>query len=494
MLGMSDDWQWFWAGEGTRDRILRDEIGGLQASLSSASARTHRLSSQLAMLSGSIESRLSALSRAFDAYVELGDVREELTAYAEPAAVRREVIAAVEAIAGGRAADAVDPHDLDYWLPYAMNAVSALVADREATDDLARARSLAPESDLFVVAACGALGHGAAVADLLADVLTTDETLTGPQQAIWRAVTTGAYGNSLPDSLAAAWRPQLERVPTASWSAWVEAHGSTPSAGISWLRAAITETPLSTGVPTNELRTLVTQLIQRGMPAEEELLRRARELRALIEQPNTARSAADADAEAPTVLSEVQRALLDPTTDPTIRAALRQWAAPAMVEVVDALVSAATAVPPAEVTVRNGGSEVVVTAAGVDEDSLQAGVTRLQEAYVFSTRPLLGWSVGAGLAALLTVLLAVVGSGWAWLFGIFLVVGAVGAIQQVVARRATEQARSEALSRLRQSVDEAAAQVASTERQRTALLAQLTAEAADLRGRLTSLEQVQPRW
>jgi hypothetical protein len=88
---MTDDWQWFWAGEGGRDRILRDQVEGLHAQLSSASSQTHRLSSQLATLSGSIETRLNALSEAFDAYVELGDVREELAAYEEPATVRRSV-------------------------------------------------------------------------------------------------------------------------------------------------------------------------------------------------------------------------------------------------------------------------------------------------------------------------------------------------------------------------------------------------------------------
>ena len=62
---MTDDWQWFWAGISGRDRILRDEVEGLHARLSSASSQTHRLSSQLATLSGSIESRLNALSAAW---------------------------------------------------------------------------------------------------------------------------------------------------------------------------------------------------------------------------------------------------------------------------------------------------------------------------------------------------------------------------------------------------------------------------------------------
>lgn len=69
---MTDDWRWFWAGESGRDHILRDEVEGLHARLSSASAQTSRLSSQLANLTGSIESRLNALSLAFDAYWNWG--------------------------------------------------------------------------------------------------------------------------------------------------------------------------------------------------------------------------------------------------------------------------------------------------------------------------------------------------------------------------------------------------------------------------------------
>lgn len=105
----TDDLQWFLTSRGGRDRILRREVESLHASLSDASEQTTRLSSQLANLSGSIETRLNALSRAFDAYVELGDIREELLAYEEPAAVRRDVRGAIEALAGGRPATPIDP-------------------------------------------------------------------------------------------------------------------------------------------------------------------------------------------------------------------------------------------------------------------------------------------------------------------------------------------------------------------------------------------------
>ena len=314
---MTDDWQWFWAGEGGRDRILRDQVEGLHAQLSSASSQTHRLSSQLATLSGSIESRLNALSAAFDAYVELGDVREELAAYEEPATVRRSVMEAIDALAGGRAATPVDPRGLDYWLPYAMNAVIGLVEGRPDPAALDQARALSPEADAFVVAACGALGHGPAVADLLPVVLVNDTELTEHQRRIWRAAATGAFGD-LGDDLAAVWRPALDAEPTTGWAAWVDGHAASPADGISWLRELVTpadpsvprseavepirrdadtplgqlprqrsdappaETELS---PTAELRTVATDLIGRGMPAEAPLLQRSRELRARIERP-----------------------------------------------------------------------------------------------------------------------------------------------------------------------------------------------------------------
>jgi hypothetical protein len=58
---MTDDWQWFWAGEGGRDRILRDEVEGLHAQLSSASSQTHRLSSQRTLSRNAPQSAAASL-------------------------------------------------------------------------------------------------------------------------------------------------------------------------------------------------------------------------------------------------------------------------------------------------------------------------------------------------------------------------------------------------------------------------------------------------
>ncbi len=515
---MTDDWQWFWAGEGGRDRILRDEVEGLHARLSSASSQTHRLSSQLATLTGSIESRLNALSAAFDAYVELGDVREQLAVYQEPAAVRRAVMAAIDALAGGRPASSVDPRGLDYWLPYAMNAVIGLVEGRP--DPVAHdlARSLSPDADLFVVATCGALGRGAAVADLLPVVLVSDTELTEHQQRIWRAATTGVFGE-LGDDLGEVWRPVLDREPVTGWSAWVTSHAASPSAGVSWLRAVVTppapvpapvpvtemrtgaDTPLghlpaeradadsrardaADGIsPSVELRTVAGELIGRGLPAEADLLQRSRELRGLIEQPSANRSAGP-EAAPVTVVSAVREALERPSTSESVRTTLLSWVSAPLAAVVDERVAAASAVPAAQETLRGSGGLVVVTSAGADPASVAAGLARLQAAHQVSTTRTVGWAIGTGVIALLTLVLAVAGSGWAWLFAIATVVGALATLQQVRSRRATRQAGNEALQRFQQQLREATERADATEQKRSAALVQLTGEAADLRGRL----------
>ncbi len=518
---MTDDWQWFWAGEGGRDRILRDEVEGLHAQLSSASSQTHRLSSQLATLSGSIESRLNALSAAFDAYVELGDVREELAAYEEPATVRRSVREAIDALAGGRAATTVDPVGLDYWLPYAMNAVIGLVEGRPDPAALDQARSLSPEADTFVVAACGALGHGRVVAELLPAVLVNDIELTEHQQRIWRAAATGAFGD-LGDDLAAVWRPALDAEPTTGWAGWVDEHATSPADGIAWLRELVTsgdpsavgseaaeavlrdaDTPLgqlppqrsdappavTELSPTTELRTVATDLLGRGMPAEASLLQRSRELRARIEQPGRTTQPAPATSgdESATVVSEVRRALLMPSTAPAVRATLVSWVGASLAAVSKRLVYTATRTPASQETVRAAGAEIAVTSKGADPEDVAAGLARLQALHHVPSTWLIGLSVGTAVALLLTLVLAVIGSDWAWLTGVFAVAAAIGAGQQLRQRRTARRDEAAARELFQEQLRVATEGASRAEEERSAALVRLTGEAAALSAQLPQL-------
>ena len=165
-----DDWEWFWAGESGRDRLLRDEIEGLHGQASVARSQSARLSSQLAHVQGSMERRLSALAAAFDAYVELGDVREQLAGYPDTSATRREATAALRVLTRDGTPERLDEDQSGYWLAPAMNAVIALAAGSADADAEKRAADRDRDAELFMVAAAGALGVseqvGGAVAGL----------------------------------------------------------------------------------------------------------------------------------------------------------------------------------------------------------------------------------------------------------------------------------------------------------------------------------------
>lgn len=216
---MADDWEWMWASETGRDSILRDSIESLEAANRAASSRSARLSSQLAKLQGSMESRITALSTAFDAYVELGDVREQLAGYPDTAAIRRDSIAAIEALSLGRQPQPVSARDVPYWLPYAVNAIISLASGTPDPENEKRAIELSPDAEVFIVTAAGALGHGPAVADRVRALLVCDGQLTTRQQALFAAALAGDYGTVLP-GLRGVWDDSLSRTQVSDWVSW----------------------------------------------------------------------------------------------------------------------------------------------------------------------------------------------------------------------------------------------------------------------------------
>lgn len=231
------DWEWFLSSEAGQHRILRGEIEGLQASASTARARSARLSSQLRQLQGSLETRLQALSAAFDAYVELGDVREQLDDRPDSSAIRRDAVSAIETLSRGGRPEPLDHRGLDYWLSHAVNAVMALTgggadpaAERQATE-------LSPDAELFIVAAAGALGAGPSVATRVPSLLVSDGTLASRQVVLWKAVLAGVFGPLL-DLIGPVWVPALD-TSADHWAAWVRSAGRTAEAieSLRWLDA-----------------------------------------------------------------------------------------------------------------------------------------------------------------------------------------------------------------------------------------------------------------
>src|SRR6266545_4632386 len=69
-------------------RELQDDLSRVSSSLASAHTSNRRLQSELSKVTGSIEQRLNRISAAFDAFVELSDLRMTLALFDEHARVR----------------------------------------------------------------------------------------------------------------------------------------------------------------------------------------------------------------------------------------------------------------------------------------------------------------------------------------------------------------------------------------------------------------------
>ncbi len=501
---MPTDWEWFWSSESGRDRLLRGEIEGLQASASSARSQSARLSSQLTQLQGSIETRLTALSTAFDAYVELGDVREQLAGYPDTAAVRRDAMDAIDLLSRGVVPGPIDDRGQDYWLSYAVDAVIALVDGRADPAADRRAVELSPDAELFIVAAAGALGQGAVVASRVPALLTCDGTLNPRQVIVWRAVRAGVYGAILP-SVAEVWRSALDQSET-TWLEWLREQGgyAAPSA-LAWLdrqipgptdqqtqgatrEPAVTPPPRSTPTtetaaaptdPRSGLRTVVIDLVGQGMGEEAELLARSRSLRARIENPTLAPAVDAAEAPGRPVTAEVQDALVEAGVDEPARRELLDWVRPGLSAAVQRLAEAAAVNPAVLVEVSTPAGQIDVSDSGAEPLRVAELEQRLADLNASPTSRVVTPVVVAGAAAVLALITVLSGHprGALALLLAAVVAGAITAYM-VRDRRMADRRRRDQVTLLHQQLEdgqERAVQRRRAEQQTAAAAAELAA-------------------
>ena len=392
---MPDDWSWFWAGENGRDNLLRDEIEGLQSRASAASQQSAQLSSQLRRLQGSIESRLQALSTAFDAYVELGDVREQLAGYPDTSAVRREALRALSVLDQGGRPEPLEADAAGYWLVEATNEVIALASGEPVTRTAdAAARPRDTEHEMFVVAALGWLGQGARVAERVPGLLLGDGALAAPQVVLWRALVHGRFGDAALAGVREPWRRDLD-LGAPTWDRFTTEHQADDGpVGTLRLVAALLDgrwTPPEVpsrgdagtedrpaNLPANRpedgdrvgLRRVVDALVGAGTGDERVLLERARVLRARIEDPAAAEPDPTAEPPRTPTTALVQEALLDPAVDAASRAELVGWVRPGLEAVARAVAADVAAGHLAPRLVHTEMGQVEVSGSGADEARL----------------------------------------------------------------------------------------------------------------------------
>lgn len=465
------DW-WF----RNREYVLRENLESVEATSMAAAARSARLSSQLSRLQGSLEHRLNALSAAFDAYVQLGDIREQLDAFGDTATIRREAIAAIGALGDGKQATPVNDRGSGYWVAAATNAVIARVSG--APDIPAETAIAGQDADaaMFLVAAPGALGRGAEVAGSVATLLHTDDgQLSGHQLDLWQAVLRGEFGPDVIKTVMIDWSDHLSARPAADWWSWACEQGSRAGRdALDWIEDQVADlanhhddqvasdspaggrlAPPDDQQPERSLRDLVLELINSGFGDEKELLATARVLRARIEHPEST-SPGDQDhsgqpsQSTASVVDVVRAGYLRLQPSPA-RSEILTVLAPRLVDAIEPEAARLLTEQPAVTTVHIAGKSVEVTPQGPDRNALAAAVAGAQWTDPAAGKGrLYGFGTATVVCAVIALVLALAGQA-IWLVVLLLIVAVITGVLAVrtlqAARRQTAVRQSEAAER-----------------------------------------------
>ncbi|MEV0839467.1 hypothetical protein AB0I55_07890 [Actinocatenispora sera] len=426
---MNEDVAW-WLGDGDwYDRRQRRQIEELDTAISGAYAQSSRLRSRLSAIEGNLSAKVDRIAAAFDAFVELSDIRAELMVYSKPAVVRHAVRELIGQLSAG---STVVPPDLPevpgYWLVPATHALYAQLNDDDATAarHIEQATELdGPRTRYFLTAALRLAGPVDLSAVQLAALLPAPGgPVTRSARAMWRATAAGAFGAPgtalLVSALVSALgRPDADPAPVVPeprsgddegdaaersdrLPAWLTAiGGSGNSAGsVASALAALAKRCTSPADepaeadPTEPLREILGPLIDEGHEPERPLLRRAEKLRSLVESGLARPEFEPWDEPVGAVDELVRHDIFGSDTGP-LRAPAVRAALPWLTHAADAMVAGVSA-PPRARTARIRGREVTVTASGPDATVLDQLRTEAEASHqISSARLIAGLAVGA---------------------------------------------------------------------------------------------------
>ncbi|MBO3088788.1 hypothetical protein [Cellulomonas dongxiuzhuiae] len=215
---------WIQESDGAQSRRIReltDDLDYMRSSLGQHSRAASALRSDLASLRGSIETRLVRLTEAFDAFVELSSLRDQLSLVAGPALVRQATRARLAALGtaprdGGPLLDVSGtPLAPGYWLADALGALGPDdegAAERAAAIDRRRTAT-------FLAVAGAACGRADLVARWASDALGTLDPahpVTRAQRAVWVAAAQGRLGDDARAVLLARLRAAVGALPATT--------------------------------------------------------------------------------------------------------------------------------------------------------------------------------------------------------------------------------------------------------------------------------------
>lgn len=472
-------------GDQGRTRALRDHLQSVDAA---HAASTRRLSSQVSQLQGNIDSRLRALTVAFDAYVELGDVREEMRMLPDWRETRAAVSEALDNLMSAQTVQLIDTGKHDHWVAHAMNAVIALVEGWPVAQHEARAREQSDQAPLLVVMIALALGAGPALDGRLAALFDDTSTLDEDHLLLFRSAVIGLTGQEELQALGRHLRSHLDRP-----EEWLRFLGLAPEqpAGLEHVTAFLDgERPPRQGTQPwtaegleESLRNRTATLAQASSRREAELLERAQVLRRRVEEPGAAPprpfepvAVFDAvrDAVAHPEVPQASRMVIISWLHEPLRTALERWRDTPAPEPGAVRVRARLSMDGVPYQAHN----IDVTLDGVDRDQVRRAKDRITAAELEGMTPSARLGTGA-VAAVIGFLLLFLGGGWQAV-GILLLLGAVSVaawgLMGVHRRNRLEQAKVAAVNQVDQDVREATTRLRELQRQETSEHAERRAE------------------
>jgi hypothetical protein len=453
---MSDDW-WIERQQNKRLKGLEEDLGYVSASLSSARASQNRLKAELSKVSGSMEQRLNRLTAAFDAFVEISDLRVTLGLFDEHGRVRHQ---AKQLLAGTALGDVADAEG--YWLAPALVALRGVGENVVDADALSLADARDPHrTAVWHVLLTSVLGGRSTVPAVSLERALPVFAATMPhyQRAVWLLAADGFFGAAgwelarqrcadfvdaeqpglgamdLPKAVVAVSK-ELDNAPALAVP--LQACGNL-TALRTWVSEAVDGYTGEPAVATDPLaKQSLELLIGEGSPIELPLLARERELRAVIEGKTTASSTWDS-AEGQTI--DLLRADATDAEHPNRRALAVRATAPLLLSKAEEYATAARATAPESLSVRTRYGQVTITPTSPDRASLDRALGIAERSsQVESQRRTVAYVAG-GLTVVFVVLAIV--AGWGWVFAA-LVAGGVAAFQWLTDKKERAAAAEEA--------------------------------------------------
>jgi hypothetical protein len=478
-----------WYTENRQNRELED----LRSEMSQAMYEASNLRSRLSEVQGGLESRLSRLTDAFDAFVELSDIRYDLIGFADASELRRHAGQVLAALASGEKPPTPGRGVPGYWLEPAIEALRGLSADAADLPDEPFGRAMALDerrTATFLCLALSALGRRNLVRTAWLDTafgtVAADGTVTRVQRALW---TTGARGGFGAEGLKLVVERLQEqaKASTKSWSGFVESR--TPSvkrsgpafseiavqaeaqARLSRLRTAVETIAGDTTVrePDSDLgyvagepdpdsaSAVLRMLISEGSEPERGPLARVAELRARITDSKKAGSIEDSAGTVEKLLADDLRR----ADEPHLNATALRAVADAVLREAEELAKTASGPSPAQVDWEHDWQHITLLPDGPEPQSMAVAEAKINAtAPPLTLRRLAGPAVTAVIGLLVAVGLGLTHPAW---IAVGVVTIAIAAYYFQKARKRTAAAQADAvdrIARLREKATQAAAELA----------------------------------